>query len=130
MKGLYKSCKVGSPMWLPFFMFDSHKLSHLAQLYQKMNAAKLLAVSFMDANDGFFRYFDRKLDALVVQLNKLVDAGNTVIMVEHNTDWIAASDWVIDTGPGGGTSGGRVVASGTPKEVAEAKEAVTGKFLA
>ncbi|MGG3574777.1 hypothetical protein ABES80_20305 [Bacillus gobiensis] len=60
-------------------------------------------------------------------LNKLVDAGNTVIMVEHNTDLIAAADWVIDMGPGGGTSGGRLVASGTPDDVASVKESFTGK---
>ncbi|MGG3623834.1 hypothetical protein ABES25_09810 [Bacillus gobiensis] len=60
-------------------------------------------------------------------LNKLVDAGNTVIMVEHNTELIAAADWVIDMGPGGGTSGGRLVASGTPDDVASVKESFTGK---
>lgn len=66
---------------------------------------------------------------LHVLLNKLVDAGNTVIMVEHNTDLIAASDWVIDMGPGGGLSGGKVVASGTPDDIASAKESYTGTFL-
>lgn len=69
------------------------------------------------------------VEKLHVLLNKLVDAGNTVIMVEHNTDLIGASDWVIDMGPGGGASGGKVVASGTPKEVSTAHESVTGKFL-
>lgn len=63
-------------------------------------------------------------------LNKLVDARNTIIMVEHNTDLIAASDWVIDMGPGGGLAGGKVVASGTPREVASVKESFTGSFLA
>ncbi|MED1781294.1 excinuclease ABC subunit UvrA [Brevibacillus fortis] len=69
------------------------------------------------------------VEKLHVLLSKLVDAGNTVIMVEHNTELIAASDWVIDMGPGGGTSGGSVVASGTPKEVAATKESITGKFI-
>ncbi len=69
------------------------------------------------------------VEKLHVLLSKLVDAGNTVIMVEHNTDLIAASDWVIDMGPGGGASGGTVIASGTPKEVAATKESVTGKFI-
>lgn len=63
-------------------------------------------------------------------LNKLIDAGNTVIMVEHHTDLIAAADWVIDMGPGGGAAGGRVVASGTPQEVAAVQESFTGTFLA
>ncbi|KKB75544.1 MULTISPECIES: excinuclease ABC subunit UvrA [Bacillus] len=62
-------------------------------------------------------------------LDKLVDAGHTVIMVEHNTDLIGASDWVIDMGPGGGADGGKVVASGAPREVACIKESVTGAFL-
>ncbi|MFG0211799.1 excinuclease ABC subunit UvrA [Brevibacillus porteri] len=69
------------------------------------------------------------VEKLHVLLSKLVDAGNTVIMVEHNTELIAASDWVIDMGPGGGSSGGIVVASGTPKEVAATKESITGKFI-
>lgn len=69
------------------------------------------------------------VEKLYVLLSKLVDAGNTVIMVEHNTELIAASDWVIDMGPGGGASGGTVVASGTPKEVAATKESITGKFI-
>ncbi|PTM53221.1 excinuclease ABC subunit UvrA [Desmospora activa] len=63
-------------------------------------------------------------------LNKLVDAGNTVMMVEHHTDLIAAADWVIDMGPAGGMAGGRVMASGTPQEVAAVNESFTGRFLA
>ncbi|UNK16375.1 excinuclease ABC subunit UvrA [Paenibacillus sp. N3/727] len=66
---------------------------------------------------------------LHVLLNKLVDAGNTVIMVEHNTSLIAASDWVIDMGPGGGTSGGLVVACGSPHDIASNRESHTGKYL-
>lgn len=66
---------------------------------------------------------------LLLLLNKLVDAGNTVIMVEHNTDLIGASDWIIDMGPGGGSAGGNLVASGMPHEVAAIKESITGSFL-
>lgn len=66
---------------------------------------------------------------LHVLLNKLVDAGNTVIMVEHNTDLIASADWVIDLGPGGGSAGGRLVACGTPDDVEAEKESYTGRFL-
>ena len=57
---------------------------------------------------------------LLRQLHRLVDAGNTVVLVEHDLDTIATADWVIDLGPGGGDAGGRVVASGTPAEVAKA----------
>jgi excinuclease ABC subunit A len=67
---------------------------------------------------------------LVVVLQRLVDAGNTVVVIEHNLDVIAASDHVIDLGPEGGAEGGRIVAQGTPEEVARAKGSHTGRFLA
>ena len=66
---------------------------------------------------------------LVVQLNRLVDAGNTVIVVEHDMDVIVASDWVIDIGPGAGDSGGRIVAQGTPSEIAKVKDSRTSVYL-
>ncbi|MCG7335012.1 excinuclease ABC subunit UvrA [Sporosarcina sp. ACRSM] len=66
---------------------------------------------------------------LLVLLNKLVDAGNTVIIVEHNSDIIQASDWVIDIGPAGGEAGGRVVAEGTPEEIAANENSFTGAYL-
>ncbi len=62
-------------------------------------------------------------------LHQLVEKGNTVTIIEHNLDVIKGADWVIDMGPDGGDAGGRVVAEGTPKEVAKVKESVTGKFL-
>ncbi|WP_010541932.1 excinuclease ABC subunit UvrA [Dietzia alimentaria] len=67
---------------------------------------------------------------LVRQLHRLVDAGNTVVLVEHDLDTIASADWVIDLGPGGGDAGGRVVASGTPEDVARAEGSATGPYLA
>jgi excinuclease ABC subunit A len=69
-------------------------------------------------------------DRLVAQLNRLVDAGNTVIMVEHTMRVAAACDWVIDIGPGAGEAGGTVVASGPPKEVAGSRESRTAPYLA
>lgn len=62
-------------------------------------------------------------------LHALVDKGNTVLVIEHNLDVIASSDWVIDMGPGGGMAGGRVVAEGTPKDIAKCKASMTGKYL-
>ena len=62
-------------------------------------------------------------------LKRLVESGNTVIVIEHNLDVIKSSDWVIDMGPEGGFRGGRVVAEGTPEEVARVKESYTGNFL-
>jgi excinuclease ABC subunit A len=62
-------------------------------------------------------------------LNKLVDQGNTIVVIEHNLDVIKAADFVIDLGPEGGVGGGRVVASGTPEEVAALEASFTGQFL-
>lgn len=62
-------------------------------------------------------------------LNKLVDAGNTVIVIEHNLDVIKSADYIIDMGPEGGDEGGRIVAEGIPEEVAKAKESYTGMYL-
>ncbi len=67
---------------------------------------------------------------LVRQLHRLVDAGNTVVLVEHDLDTIATADWVIDLGPGGGDAGGRVIATGTPAQVAAAEGSVTAPYLA
>jgi excinuclease ABC subunit A len=62
-------------------------------------------------------------------LHQLVDAGNTVIVIEHNLDVICTADWVIDLGPEGGEEGGYIVAEGTPEEVARVKASYTGQFL-
>ena len=63
-------------------------------------------------------------------LNRLVDQGNTVLVIEHNLDVIKAADWIIDLGPEGGEGGGRLVAQGPPEDVAAAKASHTGHFLA
>ena len=62
-------------------------------------------------------------------LNKLVDKGNTVIVIEHNLDVIKTADWIIDIGPEGGEKGGRIIAEGTPEQVANIKKSYTGRFL-
>ena len=63
-------------------------------------------------------------------LQGLVDKGNTVIVIEHNLDVIKNADWIIDMGPEGGNGGGRVIAEGTPEQVATVAESHTGRFLA
>ena len=69
------------------------------------------------------------VNKLLTVLNRLVDTGNTVVVIEHNLDVIKCSDWVIDMGPEGGFRGGLVVAEGTPEAVAKVKESYTGQFL-
>jgi excinuclease ABC subunit A len=70
------------------------------------------------------------VDRLLAQLQRLVDEGNTVIVVEHEMRVVAQSDWVIDIGPGAGREGGRIVAEGTPQDVAKAKGSRTAGYLA
>ena len=67
---------------------------------------------------------------LIEILQKLVDKGNTVVVIEHNLDLIKSADYVIDIGPEGGAGGGQVVAKGTPEEVANVEKSHTGKYLA
>ena len=66
---------------------------------------------------------------LVGVLQRLVDGGHTVLVIEHNLDLIAAADWVIDLGPEGGEAGGQIIAQGTPPEIAKTKRSHTGRFL-
>jgi excinuclease ABC subunit A len=73
-------------------------------------------------------HFD-DLKKLLGVLDRLVDAGNTVVVIEHNLDVIRCADWVIDLGPEGGDGGGRVIALGTPEEVAKNRESYTGQYL-
>jgi excinuclease ABC subunit A len=63
-------------------------------------------------------------------LQRLRDAGNTVVVIEHNLDVIKTADWIIDLGPEGGDGGGRIVAQGTPEEVARSEASHTGRYLA
>ena len=67
---------------------------------------------------------------LLMVLQRLVDTGNTVVVIEHNMDVVKSADWIIDLGPEGGSGGGTLVAEGTPESVAKVKASYTGKFLA
>ncbi|HSN93207.1 MAG TPA: excinuclease ABC subunit UvrA, partial [Anaeromyxobacteraceae bacterium] len=66
---------------------------------------------------------------LLQVLDRLVEAGNTVVVIEHNLDVIKCADWIVDLGPEGGEEGGRVIAEGTPEEVARQPSSYTGQFL-
>ena len=62
-------------------------------------------------------------------MQKLVDSGNTVVLIEHHLDLIKNADWIIDLGPGAGNAGGKVVAKGTPKQIIKRKSSSTGNYL-
>ena len=66
---------------------------------------------------------------LILILQRLVDAGNTVVVIEHNLDVIKSADYIIDIGPEGGEKGGRILVSGTPEEISKNKESYTGDYL-
>jgi excinuclease ABC subunit A len=70
------------------------------------------------------------VERLLHVLQRLVDAGNTVVVIEHNLDVIKSADWVIDLGPEGGDRGGEIIAEGTPEQVAADPASYTGQFLA
>ena len=70
------------------------------------------------------------VEKLIHVLHRLVDAGNSVVVIEHNLDVMAEADWIVDLGPEGGDKGGRVVAQGTPEQVAREKASYTGQYLA
>jgi excinuclease ABC subunit A len=69
------------------------------------------------------------IEKLLEVLQRLVDAGNTVLVIEHNLDVIKQADWIVDLGPEGGEAGGEVIATGTPEQVADVPESYTGQFL-
>jgi excinuclease ABC subunit A len=69
------------------------------------------------------------VERLLVILQRLVDAGNTVVVIEHNLDLIKTADWVIDLGPEGGDAGGEILAEGTPEQIAQVKNSFTGRYL-
>ena len=69
------------------------------------------------------------IDKLMKIINKIVNSGNSVIVIEHNIDVISQSDWIIDVGPKGGKNGGEIIAQGTPQELKNNKSSITGFYL-
>jgi excinuclease ABC subunit A len=90
-----------------------------------------------EGNKGFLYILDEPtiglhftdVKALLDVLHRLVDSGNTVLVIEHNLDVIKASDWIIDLGPEGGEKGGRIIFAGKPEEIVNIKESYTGRYL-
>jgi excinuclease ABC subunit A len=98
----------------------------LATELSKISTGKTLYV--LDEPTTGLHFEDVRI--LLDVLNKLVDKGNTVVIVEHNMDVIKTADWIIDLGPGGGEYGGCIVAEGVPEKIIGNKKSITGKFLA
>ena len=73
-------------------------------------------------------HFD-DISKLLKVLQHLVDAGNTIVVIEHNLDVVKCADWIIDIGPEGGKKGGKIIAAGTPEKVAKVKKSYTGMYL-
>jgi excinuclease ABC subunit A len=69
------------------------------------------------------------VDKLIQVLDRLVDAGNTVVVIEHNLDVIKTADYIVDLGPDGGDRGGRIIGEGTPEEISKLEKSYTGEFL-
>jgi len=98
---------------------------------------KLAAHLTTQANEGVLYIFDEPttglhfddIQKLLTAFRKLIDGGASILVIEHNLDIIKSSDWIIDLGPEGGSAGGRVVATGTPEQVARNSHSFTGKFL-
>ncbi|GBD88876.1 UvrABC system protein A [bacterium BMS3Abin03] len=97
----------------------------LATELSKVSTGKTLYV--LDEPTTGLHFEDVRI--LLDVLNKLVDKGNTVVVVEHNMDVIKMADWIIDLGPGGGEYGGKVIAEGKPEEIIKNKNSLTGKYL-
>ena len=69
------------------------------------------------------------ISTLLVSMRKLIDKGNSILIIEHNIDVIKCADWIIDIGPEGGENGGNIIATGTPEDVAKTPESYTGQYL-
>jgi excinuclease ABC subunit A len=103
---------------------EAQRIKLATELQRKARGATLYVLD--EPTNGLH---PQDVDRLLVQLNRLVDEGHTVIVVEHDMRVVAQSDWVIDIGPGAGTQGGNVVACGAPEVVANCDESRTAPFL-
>lgn len=104
---------------------EAQRVKLAAELSRKSTGKTIYLLD--EPTTGLHMYDVKKLIAI---LNRLVDAGNSVVVIEHNLDIIKSADQIIDLGPEGGDGGGQVIAQGTPEEVAKVKESYTGQFLA
>jgi excinuclease ABC subunit A len=104
---------------------------------QRLKLASFLEIRPATARGTLFLFDEpttglhaQDVDRLLATLRRLISLGHSVIAIEHHLQFLAASDWIVDLGPGGGKNGGRLVAEGTPGDVAKAADSATGRFLA
>jgi excinuclease ABC subunit A len=103
---------------------ESQRMKLAAELARKATGNTLY---MLDEPTTGLHFEDIKV--LMSVLQRLVDQGNTVIVIEHNTDVMKLADWIVDLGPGGGDSGGRLVCEGPVEKVRACRDSVTGRFL-
>ncbi len=104
---------------------ESQRLKLASYLASRKGKEKYLFIFDEPTTGLHFQDIEKLLSAF----NALIDAGHTIVVIEHNLDVIKCADWVVDLGPDGGNGGGHVVGSGTPEEIAAIKESYTGKYL-
>ncbi|OGY58558.1 MAG: ABC-ATPase UvrA [Candidatus Colwellbacteria bacterium RIFCSPHIGHO2_02_FULL_45_17] len=131
---LYEKLKVLDEVGLGYLKLGQSAVTLSGGEAQRVKLAKELGkrdtrrtLYLLDEPTVGLHYDDVK--KLLVVLQRLVDRGNTVVIIEHNLDVIKTADWVIDLGPEGGDKGGRVVAKGTPEEIVRCKDSYTGEYL-
>lgn len=103
---------------------EAQRVKLASELYKRINGNTIYILD--EPTTGLHSY---DIERLMLMINKIVDAGATVIVIEHNLDVIKLADHIIDLGPGGGINGGNVIATGTPEEIANNEKSLTGKFL-
>ena len=103
---------------------EAQRVKLASELYKRINGNTIYILD--EPTTGLHQY---DIERLMLMINKIIEAGATAIIIEHNLDVIKLADHIIDLGPNGGTYGGEVVATGTPEEVAQVKESKTGQFL-
>ena len=97
----------------------------LARELSKRDTSKTLYI--LDEPTTGLHFYD--IQQLLNVLHKLRDAGNTVVVIEHNLDVVKTADWIVDLGPEGGSGGGEILIAGTPEQVAACEKSYTGQYL-
>ena len=103
---------------------EAQRVKLASELYKRINGNTIYILD--EPTTGLHQY---DIERLMIMINKIIEAGATAIIIEHNLDVIKLADHIIDLGPNGGDNGGQIVATGTPEEVAQVPESKTGEFL-